>query len=403
VAQTLERPVAILDADGELVAAAGLQAGEALGAVADGAVRAGATTGIGSERRPCQFTPIRAMGRRYGVICVLDVDGDDTFARAAAAQAAVVAGMQFVGRREVEAVHRRFEHELLDELADNRLRAREARELAAVVGWPLRRPHLLLVAGRQPPEPRSAVRSIAFRLADADANALAQRLRVADVETRTFRRADSLAVVVHLGRDGDAAAAVGEVVDVLARTRGVPWTEQELVFGVSRPRRDVVELPRGYREAMLALLTAPSLRRRETRVARFDDLGAMRLLAQVDDAGLADRAAATLGPLADPDLPGRQDLLSTLEALLVHNMHLAAAAEDVFFHYNTVRHRLARLRDLLGPRLDSPRGRLGLSLALGALRLIEVDRVAALGHGRARAPSGPAQRHPTGRLFLRGP
>jgi PucR family transcriptional regulator, purine catabolism regulatory protein len=144
---------------------------------------------------------------------------------------------------------------------------------------------------------------------------------------------------------------------------------------VSRPRLAVTELPEAAREAALALLTSPRVRAGERRVEHFDDLGAERLLARVTDLDrLATMALEALGPLGDPGLPGRNELLTTLAALLAHNMRLADAVGELYFHYNTVRHRLARLRSLLGTQLEEPEERLGLALALTALRVVAVER-----------------------------
>jgi purine catabolism regulator len=84
-------------------------------------------------------------------------------------------------------------------------------------------------------------------------------------------------------------------------------------------------------------------------------------------------AHAELAPLGDPAAPGVSDLLETLTVLLAHNMKLAESAYRLFFHYNTVRHRLARLRDVFGDRLNTPEGKLSLWLALVALRIGEFD------------------------------
>jgi purine catabolism regulator len=101
----------------------------------------------------------------------------------------------------------------------------------------------------------------------------------------------------------------------------------------------------------------------------------VRLLATVDDPGaLAAMARDALGPLGQLDEPGHADLVETLAALLAHNMHLAEAAEELYFHYNTIRHRLGRLRALLGERLTRPDERIGLSLAIAALRIAAVEQ-----------------------------
>jgi DNA-binding PucR family transcriptional regulator len=73
---------------------------------------------------------------------------------------------------------------------------------------------------------------------------------------------------------------------------------------------------------------------------------------------LSDRA---LAPLAD-DRSGR--LTETLSAWLDAHGHHPTVAATLHIHPQTVRYRLARLRERFGAALDDPAGRLALQLAL---------------------------------------
>jgi purine catabolism regulator len=345
LSRVLDAPVAVFDADGAVVAAAGGPARWPAGAA-------------------CLSAPIRTAGHRYGAVCVGGSLEDEEFARAALVQAAVVCGLQLVGRRRVEAVHRRFERQLLEELAHGSLDAAAARERALRLGWqPGSAYAVLLACARRRPGGRPG--PLEARVADACVRALA----AADEPARPFRTADGLAIVVHLdGRDPAAAAAA--VRRRLAGARGGPGSGG-LALGVSRACREVTQLPDALREARLALMAARRAPE-DSAPAGFDDLGVTRLVAQAraPSGGLLALAEAALAPL---DLERDRDLVSTLDALLAHNLRIAGAAGELSFHYNTVRHRLARLRRLLGARLTAPEDRLALSLALAALRVAEAD------------------------------
>ncbi|MDH2414476.1 helix-turn-helix domain-containing protein [Nocardioides sp. CER19] len=77
---------------------------------------------------------------------------------------------------------------------------------------------------------------------------------------------------------------------------------------------------------------------------------------------LGERVLAPLDGLSDG---ARARLTQTLTAWLVHQGDRAAMAEQLGVHPQTVSYRLGRLRELFGDRLDSPRERLRLLLALG--------------------------------------
>jgi hypothetical protein len=76
---------------------------------------------------------------------------------------------------------------------------------------------------------------------------------------------------------------------------------------------------------------------------------------------LADARLSALGDLP----PGeRERLIETLGAWLDHQRHTPRIAEALHVHPQTVRYRVAKLRELLGDAVDQPDGRFELQLAL---------------------------------------
>jgi hypothetical protein len=89
---------------------------------------------------------------------------------------------------------------------------------------------------------------------------------------------------------------------------------------------------------------------------------------------LVDRIAARrLQPLADLTPGARRRLEQTALAYLSHQGNAAAAARALHLHPQTVRYRLARLRELLGDTLDDPGARFELEAALRSRTWPEVD------------------------------
>jgi DNA-binding PucR family transcriptional regulator len=83
-----------------------------------------------------------------------------------------------------------------------------------------------------------------------------------------------------------------------------------------------------------------------------------------------DLATRTLAALESETELSRERLGSTLEAWLRHRGRTEQVARALHVHPQTVRYRLARLRELFGERLDAPDGRFELELALRARRLL---------------------------------
>jgi hypothetical protein len=104
----------------------------------------------------------------------------------------------------------------------------------------------------------------------------------------------------------------------------------------------------------------------EQAIVRADD-HLLALLLAGDPALSNDLVARRLGPLESLARGARERALSTLRAWLAAHGDVSVAAETLHVHPQTVRYRLAQLRELLGDTLDDPVARLELALALRAL------------------------------------
>ncbi len=96
-----------------------------------------------------------------------------------------------------------------------------------------------------------------------------------------------------------------------------------------------------------------------------DHLATLILLG--DEELAAALAADRLAPLLDLPQVERERLIQTLESWLDHQRHTPRVAAELHVHPQTVRYRVARLRELLGHRLESAEGRFELEMALRAL------------------------------------
>jgi purine catabolism regulator len=133
--------------------------------------------------------------------------------------------------------------------------------------------------------------------------------------------------------------------------------------GVSSEHARLDALPAALAEADEALGAAQRFDRRVA-VRHFEELGPLRMLAHVPPDELDAFHRDVLGPLdALPD-EGRGNLRETLELLLETGLNVAETARRGGWHYNTVRYRVARLTELLGPFVSDGARLESLSLAL---------------------------------------
>jgi len=92
----------------------------------------------------------------------------------------------------------------------------------------------------------------------------------------------------------------------------------------------------------------------------------LTLLTHADPRLAADLAGRALEPLQGETAASRARLSATLHAWLREQGRTEAVARELHVHPQTVRYRLARLRELFGDVLERPDGRFELEVALRA-------------------------------------
>ena len=333
----LDRPVAVLDPDGAIVAAEPMGAWKGIEA-GDGLLE----------------HPIRAGEERFGTIVVRPgSDGLDEDAGVAIERAAVAIALRQVQARAVAEAHEGFAAVSLEELVSGQVMDADAlAERAATLGWDLEPPRAVLLATcgetqRGPAETELRVLAAAARQALGDSAIVWIRSR--NVAALVVPASD-----VPSDRRRLAAALQREAV---ARLGPGPFS-----VGIGRPVRDPLQLPSSFREAQLAL-EGGIWEEGPGTIRTFEDLGVERLLAACPPGDLADFVTTTLGPLLDYDHTQGGELVPTLAAWL-ETRSVAETARRIFAHYNTVRKRLDRIEELLGPVLTDPRRALDLAVAL---------------------------------------
>jgi sugar diacid utilization regulator len=130
-----------------------------------------------------------------------------------------------------------------------------------------------------------------------------------------------------------------------------------------------VEAHRSLRWARLTLELAESGALPNRGLVRVKDhLGTVILLQDPEMArALAEDRLRALSQLPRVE---RERLVQTLAAWLAHQRQTPRIAQELHVHPQTVRYRIAKLRELLGEALDTPAGRFELELALRADRAL---------------------------------
>jgi purine catabolism regulator len=287
---------------------------------------------------------IQAGDLRHGFVVVAEASAPfGEFSLVAVDQAAIVAALEVTRDLAVGAVERRFSSNVLFELiTGGETEFAEGVTRGATFGWDLDREVVVLV-GRKELTPHALPASKQqSQLADD---------RAIEFWASAVRSQDRAAAAAGLG--AELVAVIGAVQNPVGVARAIQgevaqFTQAHYAIGVSRAYPGSGGIALAYQEARMALrlghrVSGPGA------ITAYGELGLFRLLAQVGDDELRKFADETLGPLMRLNEPERSEMLRTLEALVEHNMNMAETARHLYYHYNTLRYRLAKLERLLGP------------------------------------------------------
>jgi purine catabolism regulator len=198
------------------------------------------------------------------------------------------------------------------------------------------------------------------RLAEAVTSALGRG-------TIVWQRSAGVAALVAPGRRSRDALVEAAAALQAEAARRLPGSV--VAVGIGRTCADPLELAASHREALRALAVG-SRTRGAGHVSLFEDLGLDRLLAGCSEGELTAFRDATLGTLLAYDAAHQSELVRTLETFLACGGNAARAAQALFIHYNTLRHRLATIEQVLALDLDDADARLSLGLGLRVLRML---------------------------------
>ncbi|MHA3703777.1 PucR family transcriptional regulator, partial [Jatrophihabitans sp. YIM 134969] len=176
---------------------------------------------------------------------------------------------------------------------------------------------------------------------------------------------DRAVVLVH---DGAVVFLVGDQVSGETVLRAVRrHVNVPVALGSSRPVDDLRSLPGAHRQARRAATIGRRLGA-ANQVTAYEKLGVVRLLHQLPEHERRAFVAEVLGPAAGPG-PEAADMRRLLRVLRDAHGNTADAARRSFVHRNTLRARVLRLEDAIGPFLDDPDRRLTVFVALDLHRL----------------------------------
>jgi PucR family transcriptional regulator, purine catabolism regulatory protein len=278
-------------------------------------------------------------------------------------QAATVTALAITKRLAVEAVESKYHGDFFRDVLSGRVTPDAAIAHSASLGWNLDRPLVVMVAEIDPGQVPGG--GIPPRIASE---------RFAAAWQSVVRPFDSHAAVVGFNQEviavlGRPATDLDRYIRSLVREVAGDGGGGRRTFstGVSRVLDGPQHLPAAYEQARTALRVSRQLRHGGG-IAHFDSLGIFRLLSLIGDPNeLLSFLHETLGQLADLEDVRAAELRQTLVELLDRGLNIAETSRAMHLHYNSLRYRVAKLEQILGPFLTDADRRLNIAVALRIL------------------------------------
>jgi len=324
--------------------------------------------------------PVEVSGTSLGSIIVWEPSSPEADARALMAiqHGATVVALKMMETRSIGQVEQQFQNEILEGLLSDQAASQgSALQLSESLGHGLKPPFAILLVGSDVPSHRLLASRERLEQSHVDASLhLAQRyIRSYRDELSFWRRGPHLIVFYALGTReiDDARESIASMLrEVCARieTENTPYT---VSAGISRPAEEIERFRQAYEEAKQSFEIGRALAgEQRSTVTHYDELGLLRF-AQVSEtsAGIRNYCMDMLGPLLEHDLHSPARLLETLRVFLESNQNHAEAARVLGIHYNSLRYRLKRIRQLVGDLFGEPQKRLAIEVALHLYPLLE--------------------------------
>jgi purine catabolism regulator len=294
--------------------------------------------------------PVTVGGLERGRVVVSGEDEPTLGQRRLVRQACFAAGMHIAQALASLELDRQMRVLFLEELvAGKAVDESLVRERSRLFGWDFRSAHAVVIARLATELPDAAVARAGRTGLPRGALAWARGQEVVAIVPAQSIPAEAV--------PWPAAAKWGES---LRRLGG-----GEVVVATGSLARSAAELGDSHAAARESLVIAQATGRVNV---RHDLLALERVILAVPAELIEELVERELGPLVAADLANGSELCATLEMFLGTG-NAADAARRLFIHYNTMKHRMARIAELSSADLHDPRARLRLAFALQARKL----------------------------------
>ncbi|MFO1446184.1 PucR family transcriptional regulator [Bacillus sp. Bva_UNVM-123] len=298
------------------------------------------------DRSHLFVNPITVGGECMGYLIALSEDRDfDSNTIIAIEQASILIAIDFQRERAIQEKERNYLDSFIRDVLNRKFQSQfDVIQKAKIFKWDLDFPMVLLNIKMLEQEDEQK-RNVYTELMDSHniGNLIAEKLDISPRKCKVVYYDDALICFMSVVFEASREERLDRVCSYLLRYFK---NKYKIGIGISDMITSVQQLSKAVEQTQLTTQISALISKGSPFVKRYHEIGVYKLLYQIRDENiLSEYVQEKLGKVIENSSKD-MDLLETLATLISNNLNIQKTAKDLFLHYNTLRYRVEKLKEL---------------------------------------------------------
>lgn len=288
---------------------------------------------------------INAGQTKFGYIILLKGNANSESLKVAVEQASLLIASAFYKNYAVLEKEKTFQDAFIRDLLQGKISSQiETINKARTFGWNMQFPQVIIVIKVLIDDEKKKKELYEYFLdSRLIEKSLKEKMTINDNEFKIIYLEDSLVLfinVMFINNVKKSAIEVGKLILEKLKDR------VKVGIGISNIINNIYSFPSAYKEAYNSLIVG-SILNTAPFVSHYDDYKMFNIIKEVKDTDVLTKYVEDkLGKIIKHDKTTDMNLMETLKILIEENFNAKKAAKRLFIHYNTLRYRIERIKEL---------------------------------------------------------
>ena len=290
---------------------------------------------------------IKAGNQFFGYIITLKNENNmgNSNLQVAIEQASLLIATVFHKNNAVLEKEKNFQNAFIRNILQGKIKSQvEAVEKAKAFGWKLEFPQIIMTIKIFTEDELAKKNSYEYILnSDFIENIFAKKIALYNDKINTIYINDSLVVFINATNDNNICKSIKKIAEEMIEKINVNF---KVGISISNIIERIGQFPNEYKKIEKSIKLSDILYK-DSFVTNFDELKMFNIIEKVDDFELLNQYVDDkLGKLILYERDNDLDLMPTLKVLIENNFNLKKSAEKMYIHYNTIRYRVEKIKEL---------------------------------------------------------